>query len=276
MIANAAFAACFVTLFVTLILPVLILVLLARKHPGEKLCSAWFLGAAGFFVPQILIRLPLMNLLAASEGFLTFSQEHFFLYCLSLAFTAGLFELFGRFATAKLLQRKDLPFSRALAAGLGHGGIETMLLVGLTYVNNIVCLFLIRSGSFDALIAQTEAMGADVSQLLAVKDALVNTHPAMFLLAGLERMLTMVCHAGLSVLVCYGVQAKRTVQCLLLCLLLHTLLDMTPSFTGIFPLTTAYILIYVCIAAMAALSLFLLRRLSRRWPACQKGALYDA
>ena len=76
MIPTANFLAVLVTLFVSLILPVILLIVYAVKNKGKGIWSAWFLGAAGFFVSQILIRVPILSVLQTQEWFLTFAQEH--------------------------------------------------------------------------------------------------------------------------------------------------------------------------------------------------------
>lgn len=265
MIPSSTFIACFITLFLSLILPLLVLIVIGIKNKGKGIWSAWFLGAAGFFISQIVVRLPLLNILSGIASFQNFAQKHYFLYALLLAFTAGLFELAGRFAAAKFLG-KNRTFRRSLAAGLGHGGIESIVLVGLTYINNLVYLFLIQSGAFDTMIAQTEAMGVDSAQLVAIRDTLLQVSAPLFLAAGVERVLTMVSHAAMSVMVCYGVAAKRPLPWMLLCLGMHTLLDTTIAATGFFSQTVAYGIIYTCMTVMALISIWILRKLSQRWP----------
>ena len=264
MIPSSTFIACFITLFLSLVLPILVLIVMGIKNKGKGIWSAWFLGAAGFFISQIVVRLPLLNILSGMASFQSFAREHYFLYALLLAFTAGLFELAGRFAAAKFLG-KNRTFRRSLAAGLGHGGIESIVLVGLTYINNLVYLFLIQSGAFDAMIAQTEAMGVDSAQLIAVRDTLLQVSAPLFLAAGVERVLTMVSHAAMSVIVCYGVAVKRPLPWMLLCLGMHTLLDTTVAATGFFSQNIAYGIIYTCMTVMALVSIWILRKLSQRW-----------
>lgn len=272
MISAATILACIVTLLVSLILPVVTFIVYAAKNKKSGIVSAWFLGAAGFFVTQILIRLPILSVLSLQDWFLRFSQEHIFLYALSLAFTAGLFELAGRYAVARIMA-KNLTFRRSLAAGLGHGGIEAIVIVGMTYVSNLVLIVMINSGAYEALIAQTAAMGVDVSQLHLIQTQLMETSPILFLMGGVERVLTMVCHAAMSMLVCYGVARKRVLPCLLVCLGIHTFIDAcagisllaTPQGGSVLSQTTAYVIIYIILAAVAALSLLILKDFCRRW-----------
>lgn len=275
MVSAFSILACILTLAVSLILPVVLLIILSVRNRRQGILPAWLLGAAGFFVPQVLIRLPILNSLAVMPGFMGFTQNHLFLYALSLAFTAGLFELAGRLATAKILNRKGLTWKRSLAAGLGHGGIEAILIVGMTYVNNLVIMVMINSGGFEALITQTAAMGGDVAQLQAVRTAILTTSPSLFLLAGFERLLTMIAQAAMSMVVCWGVHVKKAGKASLVCLLFHTLIDTSAGISmlatdaggNVLSQTTAYTIVYVILILAAAASLYVLREIRRRWMA---------
>lgn len=273
MVSSASILACVVTLCISLFLPVAVLIACAVKHKKQGIGSAWLLGALGFFVPQVLIRLPILNALAVTPGFTAFIQNHTALYALSLAFTAGLFELAGRLAAAKLLARKNLTYRRSLAAGLGHGGIEAILIVGMTYINNLVIMVMINSGGFEALVTQTASLGGDISQLQAAQTAILTTSPALFLLAGFERLLTMTAHAAMSMMVCWGVHVKKAGKASLLCLLFHTLLDTTAGISllatdmggSVLPLTVAYCIIYVILTLAAIVSVWILLKIRRAW-----------
>lgn len=264
MVSAFSILTCCVTLFICLFLPVLVLIGFAVKCRRQGIVSAWLLGAAGFFVTQILIRLPILTALQSQNWFLTFTQNHLFGYAFSLAFTAGLFELAGRFAVAKLM-RKNLTRNRALAAGLGHGGMEAMILVGITYINNLAYIAAINSGSFDLLISQAAAAGIDPAQLEMIRTQLTTTSPAMFLLGGFERILAMIAHIAMSMLVCYGIAHRKTGICLLLCLGLHTLIDLTAGISLVLPQSAAYPVIYAILIVVAVLSLFMIREMKRRW-----------
>lgn len=265
MVSPALFAACILTLFISFLLPLGLLVYLGVRYRRQGMVSAWLLGAAGFFVSQMLLRIPLLNLLSQDLGFVMFAQDHVLPYALALAFSAGLFELAGRLAAACVM-RKNLTFRRALAAGLGHGGIEAILLVGLTYISNLVLLVLVQSGACDTLIAQTQAAGSHAAALASAKELLLSTGAGLFLLAGLERLLTMVCHTAMSVLVCWGWKTHRLALGCGCCLALHFLLDSLAVVTLFLPQPLSYWVLYGCIGVTALFSLFLLRKLRRSWP----------
>jgi hypothetical protein len=84
---------------------------------------------------------------------------------------------------AKLLQKKQLNFHRALAAGLGHGGIEAILIAGTAMINNLAYAAMINGGTFDQTLAAAAAGGVDVAQLELIREQLIASSPALFLLA---------------------------------------------------------------------------------------------
>ena len=106
MISTLSVLTCSVTLFVSLLLPPVFLVVYALKNRKQGIVSAWLLGAVGFVVPQLLIRAPMLQALSANAGFRSFAEQHIVIYGLGLAFTAGLFEMAGRFAVAMGLRKK--------------------------------------------------------------------------------------------------------------------------------------------------------------------------
>lgn len=263
MVGSSTIIAVCITLFLTLFLPLIIYIIYGAKNKGKGVWSAWLLGAAGFFVFQLIIRIPIINVLSLNEGFASFATEHYVMYCLILAFTAALFEVAGRYIVAKLM-KNNLTYERGIAAGLGHGGIEAMMLIGMTYINNLVYIAMINSGSFDAIVEQTAALGVDVSSLVAVKEALLDTNATVFLLAGYERILTMILHVALSLLVCYFVRQGKDLKGIGICLLCHTLVDFTsPIVNGlatdylgnVISQTGAYVIIYIFLTAVAAASI---------------------
>ncbi len=259
--------ACVATLFISMILPLLVLIVFAVKNKKQGIVSAWLLGTAGFFVTQLVIRQAILTAISKEQWFLDFSQNHLFAYAFSLAFTAGLFELVGRFAVAKILQKK-LTYKRSLAAGLGHGGIEAIFIIGMAYVNNLIYIAMINSGTLFSLVAP----GADPevqAQLDAVVASLLSTPSYLFLLAGFERLLTMVAQTAMSMLVCWGLKSGKTAKCVLLCLALHTFIDLTAGISLLIgtKLTqaTAYIIIFTILTAVAVLSVLIIRNIRQKW-----------
>lgn len=269
MISTSSILGCIFSLLVSLVLPIGFIIFYGIRHKGQGVVSAWILGAMGFVIPQLLIRLPLLQAIGAAEGAADFFARHFVLYSLALAVTAGLFEFVGRFAVARYIERKGrLNYHISLAAGLGHGGIEAIVLVGLTYVNNLVLLVMIQNGGFDALIAQTAAAGSDTAALLSARELLLGTSSTMFFLAGFERLLAMTAQAAMSLVVCYSVSQKRSWLGFGICLGYHTLIDTTCMLASPqlgLSQSASYVIIYTILTAMALLALFVIRKIHRSW-----------
>ena len=199
-----------IALLLTTLVPIGIMIWYCIRHKGEKVWIAALIGAAGFFVPQMLIRIPILSFLSMSKGFMSFAENHYLIYAIILAATAGLFELAGRFTTAKILDRKGITLHKAMAAGLGHGMIEAVVMVGLQYINNILYAVMINTGTFDAMVQQAAAQaGVDMAQFDMIKETMLNTAAPMYLLGVWERAMTIILHLFLSMLVCYFV-AKNT------------------------------------------------------------------
>lgn len=264
-----------ITLFISLLLPLVVYVIYGIRNPKKGVWEAWLLGAAGFFVMQIIIRTPILNVLSLNQSFLDFAKNHYVMYCFDLALTAALFEVVGRYLVAKVMSKK-LTFERSFAAGLGHGGIEAIIIVGMAYINNIIYIALINTGGFDSLVAQSAGLGVDISSLVAVKDALIGTKSYIFLLAGYERILTMIAHVALSMLVCYFVSRKKDLTGILICLALHFVMDfvssvvsgMATSYLGnMISSNASYAIIYVFLTAVAAAAVMGIRYFKKKFNA---------
>lgn len=276
MVSNASIIAICVTLFISLFLPLIIWVIYGAANKNKGIWTAWLLGAAGFFVTQIMVRVPIVSVLSSTKGFNSFVENNYVLYGFVLAFTAGLFELVGRYAVAKIMS-KNLTPERSLAAGLGHGGIEAIVIIGMSYIANLIMALMINGGAFDTLIQATMQQGADAATLEAlelVKTQLVETSSGLIYLAGFERILTMIFHAAMTMIVCYYVSRKKDIIGILICLAMHTALDfslpiingMATDYLGnVISQNTAYILLYSLLTVFAIASVFIIIKIMKSW-----------
>ncbi|WP_438788646.1 YhfC family glutamic-type intramembrane protease [Enterococcus sp. DIV0756] len=189
------------------------------------------IGVACFVVSQILIRIPLLQLLAMNDGFRLFEGTQPFLYGILLAFSAGVFEETGRLIFMKWGLSNQTTWNTGLWFGLGHGGIEALLFYGLPMVM--------------VTTAQSEEN---------------------ILIGGVERLFAMLLHVGLSLLVLYGIQKKQK-YCYFLALFLHTLVN---SLIVVIPLYFANSLMVIEGALILISSLLFLYTLNlkRKWGSC--------
>lgn len=189
------------------------------------------LGVACFVVSQVLIRIPLLQLLSTNSTFRLFEGTQPLLYGLLLALSAGLFEETGRLIFMKRGLSKKNNWSAGFWFGLGHGGIEALLFYGMPMV------------------------------MLPVAQAGENV-----LLGGIERIFAILLHVGLSLLVLYGVQ-KKQIRFYFMALLLHTLVD---SLVVIIPMYLANSLIAIegALILISVLLFLYTRSLKRKWELC--------
>lgn len=217
MVSTASLAAMFFTLLLSLFLPVGLAIYYYRKYRFSL--KAFFVGAAVFFLFQIVIRTPLLVFLSSQAWFSELSGNLFFSAVIIGGLTAGLFEECGRYLGFRFILPKELSWKNGLAYGLGHGGIEAIILVGLTYINNIVISLMINKGTFDQFVAPQ--LGAEAS---LIKSQLVNIPAHIFAAAGVERALALIIQVALSLIVLYAVKYRRPLF-LLAAILLHTVLN---------------------------------------------------
>lgn len=274
-----------VTLAVTLVLPLGIFVGYGIKKNRNDVWLAGVLGAVGFVLLQINIRLPLLNSAAARPEFMEWVERNYILYCLALAFTAGLFEVIARYIVAKILCFKkkitsELTYETGIAAGIGHGGIEAITIVGMTYINNLLFSIMINAGAWDSMLAEiktaAEQMG-DISiyQIYeTVPQQLIDTPWYLYLVAGYERILTIIAHIAMTMIVFYFVSKKKDLVGVLICLLCHTMLDFvsvvlsslaTDYMGNVLSKNVSYVYVYVFLTVVAVVFVFYLMRMRNIW-----------
>ena len=146
-------------------------------------------------------------------------------YALYGGLMAGLFEETGRFLSMKLILKKESPAAgTAISYGVGHGGIELLLLFGATMISNITISALINAGNLDMVLAGVpEAHRAQVqTQLEGLQTLTVTT-----LLYGLwERVSAIILQVGLSIIVWTAVRkGGKWLWLFPAAILLHALVD---------------------------------------------------
>ena len=177
-------------------------------------------GALVFFLSQMVTRVPLV--LATTPlvaPLISPSKPLVVAWGLLLALTAGLFECGGRYLGYRwLMRREEKTWEKAVMYGVGHGGLESMLLVAPMAIVQLISLLSLSSASLDAMAPAQRA--AVVQQL-----ALFASGPFWIPLVGAwERLWTLAIQVGLSVLVLQVFRRGRLVW-LGLAIGLHTAVD---------------------------------------------------
>lgn len=203
-----------ISLIVCIALPVVPFIVMQTKK--RRIGRAFLFGVLAFFISQIVLRIPLLQLIGQTMWFQTLAMNPV-PYGLFLGVTAGLFEEFARFLACGLLLKRNRRYVDAVAFGFGHGGIEAILLAGLPILNSLIMIVALNKGTLDSLVgpAQAETIAKQLSALT----------PLMSSLGGVERILAVSTHLGLSILVFAGFVKNKPWRYLLIAILLHAVVD---------------------------------------------------
>jgi uncharacterized membrane protein YhfC len=186
------------------------------RHRSGAPYRAFAYGAAVFFVFQVVLRLPWQVPLAhwarAHPGW----QTEFLLFS---ALTAGLFEEAGRYAGYRVGKRVQWTRDAAVMYGLGHGGCEAILLIGLNLLGSAIALHLASRGLIGS------------PALAATLDALARGYDGQAALATVvERAFAIVLHVGLALVVLQAL-VRRQLRWVALAIAIHACVDFVAVFT---------------------------------------------
>ncbi len=180
-----------------------------------------FVGLLVFIVfSQFLEKLLHLYVLSWNQQSAQLLKDNPFLYALYGGLAAGIFEEVGRWIAFVLVLKMHREWKDGVALGIGHGGVESLMLGVTLQVNNVIYSVLINLGLFDA------TLGAQLTPAMAayVKSALADTPPLLFAMSGLERAMAFLLQVALSVLVLYGVKRKNLLW-LFAAILIHAAVD---------------------------------------------------
>jgi uncharacterized membrane protein YhfC len=190
----------------------------------NKLAVGWkyfWFGALVFLVFQLLTRLPLVIVLQETvlAPLLRSSTAFTWIWLAVLAVTAGLFEEVGRYVGYRLFMRREpKTWSKAVMFGLGHEGLESMVLIGGAHVLTLLNIAILSAINVNSLpIAQRQAV---IQQFAAI-----NAQPFWLpLLAAWERLWSVPLQVALAVIV-LQVFRRHQMRWLFLAILLHAMID---------------------------------------------------
>ncbi len=159
--------------------------------------SSFFLGCGIFLVFAMVLEQLLHVFVFKTIG--ETLQNNIFLYGIYGGLAAAAFEESGRLVAFRFFMKKRLNKENAFMYGIGHGGVEAILIVGVASINNIITSIMINSGGVQATIDKMDpSLQQTTFEQLRV---LWETPGYEFYLAGVERGCAMVLHICLSIFV---------------------------------------------------------------------------
>lgn len=191
------------SLLIAVALPIVLLIVLCVKT--KKGLLAALVGAVCFFVSAMFLEQLLHAVVLPKIGNIPG------LFVLYACLASGLFEETGRLVGLSFLckwrhGKKDSSLATGLAYGIGHGGFEAMLLVGMATLNNLVFALMLNSGGMEG--ATAGFTGAELQSLETAAQQMQTIPSATFFVGGLERIAAIALHIALSLLI-WMVVTKR-------------------------------------------------------------------
>lgn len=219
----------------TIFLPIFFAILLRRRFR-----VSWFLFGVGTltFIGSQVVHIPLNNLLSrlgvlpdmqAVSGWLLVQAA------IVLGLSAGICEELVR-ALGYALLKRNRKVQDGLMLGLGHGGIEAMILVGVMAAGGVGQLFALRG-----IDLQTLGLSSEQITILSSQLEVFSRSPLVAFAPLFERLLAMLLHVVLSLMVLYAFQSRKPLG-VLIAIVYHAAVD--AIVVGMASQTSNFFLIY--------------------------------
>ena len=133
--------------------------------------------------------------------------------------------------------------------GVGHGGMEAIIIVGLTSISNLATSFMINAGMLETSLSVLDEQTREAT--LNQVSSLWTSHPSIFYLGGVERIFAIALQVCLSYIVYRAVKDGK-IQLLFLAIGLHAFVDFVTVLVNAFAPAIVVELVLIVIVAIIA------------------------
>ena len=169
--------------------------------------------------------IPKYFLIGNGSSLAQYVTTHLWSYALVGAGLAGIFEETGRWIAFRFILKKHTDKKTAITYGIGHGGIEAVILLSVGAFQYITYAVMINQGVFGTIVEQVRMVSPDqVEAVEAVAVALTSLTFGNSLIGCVERLFAVIFHISASVLVFKSVREKKWYY-FVLAVVLHGLVD---------------------------------------------------
>ncbi|MBQ8194378.1 MAG: YhfC family intramembrane metalloprotease [Oscillospiraceae bacterium] len=248
-----------------LIFPIALLIVWKIKNRSAKLIAA-LAGAVTFFAWALCLEQALHMVM------LPLVQGSAVLYTIYGALAAGVFEETGRFVTYKLFLRKTTAEGNpadAVMYGIGHGGIEAVMLLSVNLLTYGMIAVMINAGMGETILGAMMASVPEEQTALAQAqlESYFLNEPIFYILGSVERVLAITLHIMLSVTVFAAAHDKKLLWLFPASILAHALFDTPVALyqVGVCPMWLMYALLVVFLIAMLPVTIKLYKKLKAEY-----------
>lgn len=180
------------------------------KIRNKKSLVPFFAGILFYFLfARLLETIPNTIFLMMDHPVSRLLNRQVVLLALYTGLAAGIFEELGRYVAFHVLIPKYPEKQTAVSYGLGHGGIECVLLLGLTNIQYYMYGQLINDGAVDKLRESYQGSEQALASFDRLIDVVKNMHSYDCWFAGWERISFMMIQVALSILVFQAVREGK-------------------------------------------------------------------
>ena len=207
-----------ICLVVSVCIPIFFCIEANRKLQDASL-TFFFSGVLCFLVFAVVLE-GLLNRIIGISSLRGIIESSVFLKMIYAGLVAALFEEGGRWFFYSRLKKGVKNDGCCILYGIGHGGIEFFVVLGITMISNLLLMYLF-SDSGKLLINQIPFEKREV-----FRDAyllVASSKPSMFVFSLIERFFAFIMQISLSIIVWIAVTKKKTV--FVIALFLHALVN---------------------------------------------------
>ena len=260
MIPTSSLVMIVINLILGFAIPIYLAWWIVKKHNARL--STVLIGAATFIVFALVLESIVHQIVLKGPHGAAIQNNTLYLAIYG-GLMAGLFEETGRFLSMKyLLKKEPTTVKPALAYGIGHGGVEMILLFGFTMISSLVMAAMVNAGQTDTLLGQVpaEAQG----QIQATISQLTDSGVGDWLMGLWERISALILHLSLSILVWAAVRkGGKWLWLFPAAILLHALVDgLAVILSKSATMLATEAIIFAMAIAVAGLAYMVARRIS--------------
>lgn len=255
-----------VTVILMIAIPVTFFVCWRVKHKTRTNIGYLIAGAVGFIVSARMLELGVHYVcILADNPVSRFINGNTAVYVLYGIVMAGVFEECGRYVVLKHVLKKNRTRENAVLYGIGHGGIEVLVVLLPAMVSYLVIAIRFSGGNTEEALNALKITEETAAAALPSVQAAAAFDSAAAVMNVTERLFAMLIHIGLTVIVCYGVQSAKK-ELLPLAILLHMLADTFPALyqRGVIQLWAVELWAALCSAVIVFIAVRLYRNMNEQ------------
>ena len=207
----------------------------------------------------ILKSVPNLLFLSVDSPVSHFINGNIWAYAIYCGLAACIFEEAGRYVSFKLLLKNHDYRESSVAYGLGHGGIECIVVLGFAMLQNFTYAQIINAGQMEEMISTFPDESAQ-AVFRELQQAVINMTVQDCIWAGVERLSALALQVSLSVLVYQAARVQNKKYFLAIAVMLHALIDVFAAFSqqGSIPVAAIeiVIIIYALIVSIFAYKIY--------------------